>query len=79
MFESLERHREEVDAQLGELLWDVTPDRRHNFVRLRRSGVAPLDRDQWPELDRWLKDKLEAFDRVFRTVVTKLDDPDARV
>ncbi len=66
-FESLRRDDERIRQELGcAISWDYSDDRRHNYARVRREGVDPMDRNQWPDLFSWLKEKLEALDRAFR-------------
>lgn len=64
-----------IEADLGEpLTWDFDPNRKAHYARLRRTGVDPADREQWPELHEWLGEKLEALRRVFAPLVARIDD-----
>jgi len=72
-FDALRAQDADIVARLGEQVdWDLEPNRKQNYARLRRLGVDPMDRAQWPDLHRWLREKLEALDRVFRPLVAKL-------
>jgi hypothetical protein len=35
--------------------------------------VQTADRNRWPELNEWLREKIELFDDVFRPRVKRLD------
>ena len=38
-----------------------------------RQPAEVLDREHWPEYREWLKSRLEAFDAVFRPILSDLD------
>lgn len=76
-FHLLERQRQEVEMEVSDaLLWEFEPSRKASYVKLRKENVDPMDRDQWPQLHAWLRDKLELFEQVFRPRVAVLDAAD---
>jgi hypothetical protein len=77
-FEILEASRDQIEKELGEpLVWHASADARQRKVYLRRSADI-RDHASWPELDAWLKTKLETLHRVFAPRVKQLDASQAR-
>ncbi len=77
-FRLLERQREEIEGELGELEWRVLPDRKSSSIRLRWKNVDPMQRENWPSQIEWMVSKLEVFDRTFRPPLKSLDASDWR-
>ena len=74
-FPQLEAARDEIESALGEsLVWQAPMNARQRRVFLRRTADV-RDRGQWPELNKWLKEKLEAMYRVFGPRVKALRVP----
>lgn len=71
-----------IDAELGEPpTWDHREGRASCSIHYEREG-DPSDRNAWPELFRWTREKLELLDRVLRAKVAALPrigsvEPDA--
>jgi len=64
-FEQLEARRHEIEGELGEpLTWHSPADARRRSVFLRRTADLH-NHSGWPDLNSWLKTKLEALHRVF--------------
>jgi hypothetical protein len=65
-FRLLAQDRAAVEAELGEPLeWREALTKKDSSVVLRRPGVDPTDRTDWPRQHGWLQERLEAFRRVF--------------
>ena len=77
-FRLLERQREEIERELGELEWRVLPDRKSSSIRLRWKNVDPMQRANWPSQIEWMVSKLEGFDKTFRPLLKLLDASDWR-
>lgn len=76
-FELLERHRDAIEGELGLALnWEEKPDMKNSQVSLARL-CDPSDTSTWPELQAWMLDTMEAFERAFRPRIRdlKLDAP----
>jgi hypothetical protein len=73
-FHLLSKDRATIEAELGEALeWRELPAKKQSNVVLRRLGVDPTVREDWPEQHAWLQAKLEAFHRVFTPRIKDLD------
>jgi hypothetical protein len=55
--------------------WRELPGKKESHVVLRRSA-DPTRREDWPEQHDWLRDKLEAFHRVFGPRIKELSAED---
>ena len=65
--------REEIEAELGfSLDWRELPDRKSCRLVLEKPVDDPLNTALWPQYREWLKQKLEALDRVFRPRIRRL-------
>ena len=58
-----------------EVEWREMPGKKQSNVVLRRSA-DPTRREEWPEQHAWLRDKLEAFHRVFGPRIKELNAGD---
>jgi len=79
-FAALERDREAIDAQLGAKLdWMKLPQRRASRIVQYRDDAGLSDRDRWPELHEWCRDRAETFRAVFgpRVQALELNEDDA--
>jgi hypothetical protein len=73
-FDLLHQERPAVEAEIGQGLdWHAEPGKKQCRVFLRREDTDPALRDQWPEQQEWLREKLELFHRVFSGRVKYLD------
>jgi len=79
-FAQIERDRSRIEQDLGDsLTWHNPADKRMCRIYAVRRPADISDRSKWPEYHAWLREKLEAFDRVFRPRVRDLaaSEPDA--
>ncbi len=68
----LEGQKAEIERELGEpLTWHNPEDTRQSRIYLRRSADLN-DRDNWPDLHEWLREKLDGLHRVFGPRVKQL-------
>jgi hypothetical protein len=71
VFRYLHAQKEAVESALGEHLdWREMPDKKASRIVLFRSADG-YQEDKWAEQFGWLREKLEAFDRVFRPLLAK--------
>ena len=72
-FKALREVREQqIEKALGfPVVWHNPEDKNMCRIYVRCSGDW-LHSERWPELHQWLKEKLEAFDRVFTPLVKAL-------
>jgi hypothetical protein len=61
VFAALLEEKEVIEAELGELDWQDLPDRKACRIADYNQPVDAEDREQWPELFAWLRDRAEAF------------------
>lgn len=72
-YDSLKASVAAMDTDVDEpILWEFDPRRQQNYATFRRTGVDPKDPAQWPTLHRWMRERLELLDRVFRDRITEL-------
>lgn len=76
-FAVLETRRDEIESRLSalipdELTWYNKEDVKSCKLYVRTPADV-LNRDAWPENREWLRTRLEAFDAVFRPVLTELE------
>lgn len=76
IFETLDRDREAIDAELGmaDVEWDPIPEKTACRIGIQRQANL-ADRDSWPELFAWLKDNAEKFKTVFSARVKGMPLP----
>ena len=65
LFASLFQQKSAIEENLGELDWQDLPDRQACRIADYKQPVNFDDRDRWPELFAWLKDRAEEFKKVF--------------
>jgi len=71
-FRLLQGHREQIENEIGEeLTWRNPEDKRMCRIYVRKP-VDISEREAWPEMQKWLKEKLELFDKVFRPRIKNL-------
>lgn len=74
-YKLLEAQRAEIDKELGsEPTWERKEDRQSCQIHFQREA-NPADRETWPELHHWTREKLELLDRVFRKRIAALPSP----
>jgi len=72
-FAELEARRAEIEKALGmPLTWYNPATKKQSKIYVRKDSNF-LDETQWPDQQRWLKEHLELFNRVFRPIVKELD------
>ena len=73
-FGLLSEQREEIEKELGfSLEWMELPDRKSSRLLAHGNNSDPSDKAAWPEYHRWMMEKLEKSDSVFRSRVKDLD------
>ena len=80
-FAALQKQQTEIYQELSPtvpepLAWVCKDTVRACRVSVRKV-VDVLDRDQWPEYQEWLRQRVETFDRVFRPLVALLETGEA--
>ena len=74
-FRLLERQREEIEEELGDLEWRALPGKEQH-IRLRRKNADPMQQEDWPNQLDWMVSTLESFDKTFRSRLKPLDASD---
>ena len=73
-FHKLHAATDEVEAALGFAPdWLEKPGMKHSMIEVRKS-IGTKDQKKWPAAHKWMLEKMDAFDRVFRPLVKELDD-----
>jgi len=73
-FHLLRDQQKEIEDQLGFALeWEERPDKKYSFIRITKPFDAK-DRETWPAIHQWMREKLETMRTVFRPRVKALDD-----
>ncbi|WP_244505044.1 DUF4268 domain-containing protein [Pelagibacterium luteolum] len=73
-FQQLELQRPAIEAELGFVpLWKALPERRACRIIVYLENIDPADRSRWPEYHSWMVRTLEAFSRVFKDRVARLE------
>ena len=73
-FHLLNEDKEKIEEELGFAVnWMELPDKKMSRIRLTNGDENPTDKPHWDRHFAWFKEKLEAFDRVFRPRVRELD------
>ena len=65
-----------VDELGFEVDWYELPDKKVSRIRCFNRGTNPMNPDAWPEHFAWFQEKLEAYDRVFRSRIKNLNASD---
>jgi hypothetical protein len=64
-YRKLFNDRNAIEKKLGEALqWNELPSKKASRIKLIRSSDV-TNQDNWIEYFEWMKDKAEAFDKVF--------------
>ncbi len=64
-YAELEKRRAEIERAVGvPIIWHNPPNKKQSKIYVRKDADF-LDEAQWPEQQRWLKEHLELFNRVF--------------
>jgi hypothetical protein len=72
-FNQLTADKAAVEGELGRGLdWYAPPGYKQCRIFLRRENTDPAVRERWPEQQEWLRENLEAFQRVFTHRVKNL-------
>lgn len=76
-FYLLHEDKNEIESDLGfEVEWLEMLDKKSSRIRCYSRGFNPMNQDDWQEQFEWFKEKLEAFDRVFRPRIQNLNAND---
>lgn len=71
LFRDLHAQKESIEMSLGETLdWREMPDKKASRIVVFRSADG-YSEATWPEQFAWLRERLEAFDRVFRPLLAR--------
>lgn len=72
LFHELHEQKSAIDNAIGESLdWREMPNHKGSRIVLFKSADG-YNEESWPEQFAWLREKLEAFDKVFRPLLAKL-------
>ena len=74
-FRLLERQREEIEEELGDLEWRALPGKEQH-IRLRQKNADPMQQKDWPNQLDWMVSTLEGFNKTFRPRLKSLDASD---
>jgi hypothetical protein len=70
----LKRDKDAVENEVGcPLEWRTPPNRKTAMIVLRKDGVDPANRDDWPSQHAWMAEKLEALRKTFAPRIRQLD------
>jgi len=70
----LSEQKEEIEEDLGfGLEWMELPERKASRLLVKWNDKDPANQDAWPMYHRWMKEKLEKFDSVFRLRIKDLN------
>ena len=76
-FHLLHEDKDDIEAELGfKIDWMELPGRKASRLRIEKRGENPTDKASWEQHFAWYREKLEAYDRVFRPRVRELDASD---
>jgi hypothetical protein len=74
-FERIQQQKEDIEQKIGsQLTWHNPPVNKQARIYMRQDADF-LNEALWPEQQKWLKEKLELFKKVFGPLVQKLDEP----
>ena len=62
----------------GALDWDPLPNKQAARIGLSLEGANPTNETDWPRQHRWLADQLVAFNRTFRSRISRLRVEDSQ-
>ncbi len=68
----LRAQKADIEAELGALEWQELPNKRAGRIAQYKRGDIE-ERSTWPELFEWLRERTEAFYRVFSPRIRALD------
>jgi len=70
----LQEDKEAIEKEIGcSLEWEQLPNRKNGRIVLRKEGVDPANRDDWPAQHLWMAEKLEALHKAFSPRIRELD------
>lgn len=73
-FDLLEQQRLEIEAELGFAMeWMRLPERKASRIVCLKEDADPLDREAWSLHRAWMKDRLEALNKVLRERIRRLE------
>jgi len=72
-FVALEKHRSEIERACGVPLTWHNPEKKNACRIYLRKDADFRQEELWPEQQKWLKEKLELFQRVFVPIIKELD------
>ena len=73
-FRQLEKQKNTIEQELGSApIWMRLPEKQASRIVLYRPSSPLSDQSRWEEYRVWMREQLEAFDRVFRPRVKALN------
>lgn len=73
-FGLLNQMKDEIEKELGfSLDWMELPDKKASRLIAYMEGVDPLDQELWLKYQKWMADRLDRMNRVFRPIISSLD------
>lgn len=76
-FAALERQREEIEKACGVPLTWHNPTGKNMCRIYTRQDADFLQEELWPQQQRWLKENLELFQRVFAPIIQPIGEEEA--
>jgi len=68
-----EQYKQQIESEIKiKLDWRALPDAKESHIETHYKA-DPTDRDTWPEQQKWIKNTVETFHRVFSPIVKQLD------
>lgn len=71
-FQLLQQQKAEIEAVTGPLDWQELPETQRCKLLVYRNGIDPADKNTWPDLFQWMKEKAELFHKTFAPRVKAL-------
>lgn len=73
-FDTLAESQHQIEQEYGQPLnWRRLPERKSSIVCIAKTGVDPLDRQQWPAMMEWFTEQLAKMHQVFAMRIKNLD------
>jgi hypothetical protein len=74
-FETLLADKEEIEKEFGtELVWMPLSGKKSSRVAAYKTGIDPLNEDNWPELLDWMQITFDRFQQIFKSRIRLLPD-----
>jgi len=74
-FEALLSSKDEIESAFGgSLVWLPLPGKKSSRVAAYKTGIDPLDENNWPEMLAWMQDTFDRFQTIFRARIRALPE-----